>query len=392
MTAKEMNKAYAHWLYQAAGMGNRGLLRKMERIGTPQEIYEMAVSGQLEERMEEQMKELFCGNPASKYRRKAAQITEAAMDCDVVGDYEQMSERGISFLSCKDEDFPQKLASIPDPPYAIYYVGRLPEEHRQTLAVIGARNCSEYGRYMARKFCEELAASGVQIVSGMARGIDGIAQTAALDAGGYSLGVLGCGVDVCYPAEHRELYERLIAEGGICSEYPQGIEPRAMLFPPRNRIISGWCDGVLVIEAKERSGTLITVDMALEQGREVYALPGRATDPLSAGCHKLIRQGAELISSPQQLLRGIQNVCRDGCRQERYEQQELFISVEMEGLKGELLRILDFQPKSLDQMQAEYDKAYGKSISIPDLCGELLRLCVDGYAGQVGGGCYVRKK
>ena len=199
-------------------------------------------------------------------------------------------------------------------------------------------------------------------------------------------------MDVCYPAEHRELYERLIAEGGICSEYPQGIEPRAMLFPPRNRIISGWCDGVLVIEAKERSGTLITVDMALEQGREVYALPGRSTDPLSAGCHKLIRQGAELISSPQQLLRGIQNVCRDGCRQERYEQQELFISVEMEGLKGELLRILDFQPKSLDQMQAEYDKAYGKSISIPDLCGELLRLCVDGYAGQVGGGCYVRKK
>ena len=277
MTQRELDKAYMHWLYQAVGMGNRGLVRKLISSGPLSEIHEMATKGCLSEKLSE------------KYKAKAEQIEAFTANYDVKAEYEKMIARGILFVAAGEEEYPKKLSDIPDTPCAIYYVGKLPKNEEKAIAIIGARNCSEYGKAMARQFGEILADAGIQIVSGMARGIDGIGQQAALDAGGYSLGVLGCGVDICYPPENKQLYERLIAEGGICSEYPPGIGPRAELFPPRNRIISGLCDGVLVIEAKERSGTLITVDMALEQGREVYALPGRATDYLSVGCNNRIR-------------------------------------------------------------------------------------------------------
>lgn len=290
MHLTEEEKAYIHWLYQAVGMGNRGFLRELARFGTARELYGLVCSGRLSEKV------------SARYQKKVTQMSEFAEGYDVYGEYDRMTERGIRLVTESEADFPGRLAGIPDPPYAIYYVGSLPPEGKKAVALIGARDCTEYGRYMAGQFGAALASAGVQVISGMARGIDGIGQRSALRAGGYSLGVLGCGVDICYPGENRELYNALAQGGGICSEYPPGISPRAVLFPPRNRIISGFCDALLVIEAKEKSGTLITVDMALEQGKEVYALPGRATDPLSGGCNRLIRQGAGLVSSPGELL------------------------------------------------------------------------------------------
>lgn len=371
MTDRE--KAYMHWLYRAVGMGNRGLLKKLSRIGTPEEIYRLAVKNGLEEKLE------------SRYQKKAGQITDYAAGYDVMGEYEKLICAGISLITVEEETYPKRLGSIPDAPYALYYVGGLPDDRKPSIAIIGARNCSEYGRAMARQFGEVLAGAGVQIISGMARGIDGIGQQAAIKAGGYSLGVLGCGVDICYPPENRPLYEALIAAGGICSEYPPGTTPRAVLFPPRNRIISGLCDGVLVIEAKERSGTLITVDMALEQGREVYALPGRATDLLSLGCNRLIRQGAALVTSPQELLHEL-GAAQVG--QGDYVQQTLLFP---ESVRGRLLALLDYQPKSLEQLRQEYAAVHDDCLSFPQLCRELLGLCTEGYAGRVGGNYYVRK-
>ncbi len=167
--------------------------------------------------------------------------------------------------------------------------------HCPAIAVIGSRICSEYGRMVAGRIGRLCAQMGIELISGMAVGIDGIAQRAALEAGGKVTAVLGSGVDVCYPKENRELYETLLQKGRIISEYIPGTEPVAGNFPLRNRIISGLADAVIVVEAKERSGTMITVDMALEQGRQVYIIPGRLTDPLSAGCNRLISQGAEII-------------------------------------------------------------------------------------------------
>lgn len=371
---KTRYKAYAHWLCQAAGMGSAGFLKSLEQVGTPEEIHAMAKRGILEEKL--------CG----RRKRKAQQLEAFVKEYDVTAEYERLAERGISFVLLGEEEYPGRLAAIPDAPYALYYVGKLPQDSVPAVAVVGARNCSGYGRNMARQFGEMLADAGVQVISGMARGIDGIGQQAALDAGGYSLGVLGCGVDICYPSEHRALYEKLIAEGGICSEYPPGITPRSVLFPPRNRIISGLCDGVLVIEAKECSGTLITVDMALEQGREVYALPGRCTDPLSRGCNKLIRQGAEIVVSPQEFLHGIkaEGGKRTACRLEEFPLPA--------GIQGKLMQLLDFQPKSMETLQQEYADVFGAHLTVPELCFELLELCAADYADQISGSYYIRKR
>lgn len=368
----EEEKAYMHWLYQAVGMGNRGLLKSLEMIGTPREIYQMAVAGSLTEKI------------TKHYKNKIAHVIESTSDYDVRGEYECMRERGIRMVTASEADFPKRLKDISDPPYVLYYVGRMPSINQKAVAVIGARDCTEYGRYMAGQFGTGLAQAGVQVISGMARGIDGIGQQAALRAGGYSLGVLGCGVDICYPRENRELYEALIQQGGICSEYPPGIGPRAILFPPRNRIISGMADAVLVIEAKEKSGTLITVDMALEQGREVYALPGRGTDPLSRGCNRLIRQGAGLVSTPDELLEELLMEYKD--KEESGQQQLIFLEKE----KQDVLKLVDINPQSAEILQRKYEEAYGNSLSFPVLLHKLLQLCADGYIRQVGGSYFAK--
>ena len=304
--------------------------------------------------------------------------------------YGRMRERGIFLVTEDEPQFPERLSRIPDKPYALYFAGRLPQAEKRAVAVIGARECTAYGRYMAEQFGAAFAKAGIQVISGMARGIDGIGQTAALKEGGYSLGVLGCGVDICYPGENRELYETLLAVGGICSEYPPGTEPRAVLFPPRNRIISGLCDAVLVVEAREKSGTLITVDMALEQGREVYALPGRATDPLSGGCNRLIRQGAGLASSPEEVLEELMGGAGRGLFAGSKGKAVQGRLVFLEGVQGELWEILDFNPLPAQELQRRYEEKYGKTVALPILFKELLELCAGGYAGQVGGRYFMR--
>ncbi len=209
-----------------------------------------------------------------------------------------LKSRGIGYCVAGDEDYPRRLLGIKDMPLSLFYMGELPDEDRPSVAIIGARNCSGYGRQMAREFAREIGSAGIQVISGMALGIDGIAQKGALSTGGRSFGVLGCGVDICYPQSNHDLYDELKTKGGIISEYRPGTEPIARLFPERNRIISGLSDAVLVIEARERSGTLITVSMALDQGREIYALPGRVTDSLSTGCNRLIWEGATPLVRP----------------------------------------------------------------------------------------------
>lgn len=380
MSGEQTEKAYRHWLYQAAGMSSRAFLRELEKIGTARAIYEMA------------RKQVLGTKLPSRYQDRAGRLQAAAKACDATGilaGYESMLSRGISFVTVKEAAYPRRLAQIHDAPYALYYAGRLPVDDSRAIALIGARNCTEYGKYMAKEFGAVLAQSGIQVISGMARGIDGIGQRSALYAGGYSLGVLGCGVDVCYPQENRELYEQLLAKGGVCSEYPPGMEPKAVLFPPRNRIISGLCDGVLVIEAKERSGTLITVDMALEQGREVYAVPGRATDALSAGCNRLIRQGAQLVMSPEELLADLQ-ADLTGCRDQGSIGRPA--NFHLSEFQGEILGLLDFQPQSMERLREAYRKLYGKAIAVPELCFELLQLCAEGYAGQAGGKYYLKRE
>ena len=221
---------------------------------------------------------------------KQLEAFKAAKKQDPEKAYEELEKSGFHYVSLYGEGYPDRLRGIENPPIGLYFRGSLPDPNAPTVAVIGARFCSSYGRYMARQFGMELASAGIQVISGMALGIDGISQSAALQAGGYSAAVLGSGVDVCYPPENRALYDDLLKQGGVISEYPPGTQPSPGQFPQRNRIIAGLSDVVLVVEARKKSGTLITADFAYENGRKIMALPGRVTDRLSDGCNNLIQQ------------------------------------------------------------------------------------------------------
>lgn len=214
----------------------------------------------------------------------------------------EIEKKGIRFIEQGHCEFPEKLKQMSDCPAGLFLCGKLPCPDCPAVAIVGSRQCDEYGRQVAEYFGRELARRGVSIISGMATGIDGDSQRAAIRSGGYSLAVLGCGVDICYPKTNYNLYEDLIRNGGVVSEYLPGARPMAYRFPRRNRLISAFSDAVLVVEARKKSGSLITADQALEQGREVMAIPGRLGDDLSEGCNQLIRQGAAIITCVEDVL------------------------------------------------------------------------------------------
>lgn len=314
-------------------------------------------------------------------------------------------EAGIRVVERGERDYPARLLEIPDPPERLYVLGRLPEEKIPSVAIIGARECSEYGSYVAARLGECMGRNGIQVISGMARGIDGIGQTAALDAGGSSFAVLGSGVDVCYPARNRRLYERLRERGGVLSEYPPGTPALSRNFPPRNRIVSGLADAVVVVEAREKSGTLITVDMALEQGKEVYAVPGRVTDALSSGCNRLVKLGAAVLLDPEELAEELRSICgrRDLAVREKVQHESVgrrrkhngFETAMAEGnrqllaenpLLAEIFRQLELTPKSVDHIRAALPEKYrDEQINV-----YLIRLCMEKLAVQVSPGQFCR--
>ena len=293
-----------------------------------------------------------------------------------------MCEDRIRYICALEPEFPEKLKGIPNSPQGIYVRGRLPDPEKKTVSIIGSRNNSEYGRGAAEYFARELSRHGVQIVSGMARGIDGISQSAAIAAGGSSFGILGCGIDIVYPPENRELYDNILEKGGIISEYPPGMAPKARLFPRRNRIISAFSDILLVIEARQKSGTSITVRYALEQGRDIFALPGRITDPLSHGCNTLIADGAGIATCPGDILEAL-GLIKAGNR--KYKNIDLKKFTDLTAKQLKIIRHLDYSPVSVNEIASKtgYD--------IPDLLLELLKLELRGCAEKAGQGYYILK-
>ena len=222
--------------------------------------------------------------------------------------YAEVEAQGIGFVTMEDVNYPEKLRKTFSAPRYFYYKGSLPGE-RPVVAIIGARKCSHYGSEIAWRIAGELARQGVGVISGLAYGVDKAAHDGALAGGGPTYGVLGCGPDVCYPRGHRDTYDRIITTGGgIISEYPPGTQPLSWFFPQRNRIIAGLSDGILVTEARKKSGTLITVSFGLEYGKNIYAVPGRVDDVLSEGCNYLIKEGAKSTVSAADILEDINAV------------------------------------------------------------------------------------
>ena len=241
-------------------------------------------------------------------------------------------------------EYPRRLLHYGDMPPRLFVRGVLPREDRATVAIVGARMCSYYGQVQAFEFAKALSQAGVQIISGMARGIDGHAHRGALAGGTPTFAVLGCGVDVCYPRSNYDLYKKIPEQGGLLSEFPLGYEPLPRNFPLRNRIISGLADLVLVIEAKKKSGSLITADCALEQGKTVYALPGRVSDGLSYGCNRLIEQGAGIACSVESLLEEL------GISPGKSDKLLIKAQIRLESQKNMVYSCLDLQPQNLNQL------------------------------------------
>jgi DNA processing protein len=245
---------------------------------------------------------------------------------------EKLKAGGHRFLARSSEHFPPLLRAIHDPPPGLFLRGGAELEllSRPAVAIVGARACSGYGASIARKLGRELAASGLVVVSGLARGIDAEAHRGALEAGGTTVAVLGCGIDRDYPAAHAELARRVAATGLIVAEYAPGVEPAPWRFPARNRIVAGLCAATIVVEARERSGALITVDLAMEEGREVFAVPGEITSSLSAGTNALLKLGAAPLTSATDVLASF--------------------GIEPETVAAERSPLLDLLPASADEI------------------------------------------
>lgn len=246
-----------------------------------------------------------------------------------------------------DKEYPGRLKHIDNPPYGIYYRGALPDETKPAIAIVGARTCSCYGRQMAEEIGYSLAKAEVSVISGMAIGIDGAGHRGALRARGKTYAVLGCGIDVCYPAGHRKMYETLIVQGGVVSEYPPHINPLPALFPQRNRIISGMSDCVIIVEAKKKSGSLITADFALEQGKDIYAVPGRVCDVLSQGTNRLIQQGAGIFLSIEDFKNEMKLFKEAGRNLEEKQKKSL------EKTERLVYSCLDLTPQSIEELMEE---------------------------------------
>ena len=256
---------------------------------------------------------------------------------------EEKPEEKILRISSKSAEYPEKLNNYPKMPEILFVKGRLPDRKKPSIAIVGARACSTYGRIQAFRYAKVLSSAGVQIISGMAYGIDAEAHKGALEGGTATYAVLAGGVDICYPAGNKALYERILREGGgIISEQPPGMRAINYFFPARNRIISGLADMVLIVEAREKSGSLITAQWALDQGKTVYAIPGPVNEELSIGCHKLIYDGAGIAYSPEILLRELGM---------NYENKVKSDSKNDLGLASDLKLVyscLDLRPKSTD--------------------------------------------
>jgi DNA processing protein len=288
-------KRYWVWLSCIPGIGARRFYKLLEFFDSPAEIFR-ATDAELKHAeliIGKKNIEILRNYKSEKYLKQADAI---------------LLNQNIRVITLLCKEYPPLLKTIYDPPPVIYVMGQELKTNLPTIAIVGSRRSSEYGRITARNISRTLAEAGVVIISGMARGIDSMAHAGALDAeNGYTIAVLGCGVDYIYPLENKRLYYSILERGTIISEYPPGTSPAPGNFPARNRIVSGMSHGILVVEAGIKSGALITVDCALEQGRDVYALPGNINSPLSQGTNKLLKEGAKIVTSVEDIIEDLKN-------------------------------------------------------------------------------------
>lgn len=290
---------------------------------------------------------------------------------------EKLQREGARTITWQDADYPPRLRHVHSAPPLLYVKGEILPQDEWAVAVVGTRSSTRYGRQMVEEMASDLARSGITVVSGLARGIDSLAHRAALRAGGRTIAVLGCGIDIIYPPEHGDLARKIVDRGAIITEYPLGTQPEGGNFPPRNRIISGLSLGTLVIEAGKRSGALISADYALEQGREAFAVPGNANSPKSQGTNRLIQEGAaKLVLSVEDILEELNLTLVE-------QHQEVRMAVPEDEKEAQILQCISTEPIHVDEIGQR------TSLPISDVTSTLAMMELKGMVRQVGGMNYV---
>lgn len=364
---KENERLYLYWLVCTEILGAVSIQKLYEHFGSYERIYnmeekELAGSGIIKNSQAEAL---------PGFRERFGRCQE---------EFYKMKEQGIHFAAPGDEAYPKRLLEIHGYPMLLFAKGRLPSDELPSVAIVGARACSAYGEQLTDSFARTLASEQVQIISGLATGIDGASHKGTLSfPGGRTFGVLGCGINICYPRQNFFLYEAMQQNGGVLTEFPPGSAPLRQHFPMRNRIISGLSDAVLVVEAREKSGSLITAELGLEQGREVFAVPGRITDNLSMGCNQLIAQGAQLASSPDDILEYLGMK-----RKKKFVIQEKNIQ-RLAKKEKKVYSLLDFSPRHLDEIASKAGLPASECMEI------LFELELNGYAFHASNQYYGRK-
>ena len=309
-----------------------------------------------------------------------APVIDALLDVRAAVDLEQIwaqiQSKGINLVTLQDENYPARLRQIDQPPPVLYTLGELNVQDEWAVAIVGTRRQTHYGRQATEELAAFLAQNGVTVVSGLARGIDSTAHRAALDAGGRTIAVLGSGVDQIYPAENRGLALEMAERGAVLSDYALGTPPEASNFPPRNRIIAGLSIAVVVVEAGERSGARITANFALEQGREVFAVPGNIFSPQSQGTNRLIRDGAHPLLAPQDLLE-VLNLSMVT------EHQKARVVLPANAVEAAIFEVLGHEPVHVDQIGQQ------AKLPIEQISATLTLMELKGMVRQVGGMRYV---
>lgn len=319
--------------------------------------------------------------------RAAEALVKARSRLDLEAPLETMTRVGISALTWEDATYPSRLLEIGDPPPVLFIRGSLLPQDEWAVAVVGTRRASAYGRQVAETLATDLARRGITVVSGLARGIDAIAHRAALAAGGRTLALQACGLDLVYPPEHRQLALDIIKQGALLSEFPPGTKPQAQHFPRRNRLMSGICLGVLVVEADEKSGALITARFALEQDREVFAVPGSIFSPLSRGTNNLIERGeAKLVTSVEHILEELNLSLAEVQLKAREELSAWPAESTIEGEEARLLRVLSNEPQHIDEV------AQQTGLPVSAVSGTLALLELKGLVRSTGAMRYIRAR
>lgn len=308
--------------------------------------------------------------------RIASAVISSRTALSLDAEMEKLSKNHVDAYTWNDPVYPARLKEIYDFPPVLYKRGSLTEEDEWAVAVVGTRRPTAYGAQVAEQLSRELARNKITVVSGLARGIDSIAHKAALDAGGRTVAVTGCGLDIVYPSEHLKLAQTIIQHGCLMSEYPLGTKPKAENFPRRNRILSGICLGVLVIEGSETSGALLTAKYAVEQNREVFSVPGSILSPNSRGTNKLIQQGAKLVLTVQDILEELNLTAVPA-------QLEMKAAVPADEVESLLLKHLSHEPVHVDEVRRQ------TALPISTVSGTLAIMELKGMVRQVGGMNYV---